>query len=148
MAVSPYHDGHCFVSSIWLTHRVQLNVDDLDKHFSQHQTNMEDLLKLADTLVGQYLTAEAYERALYSNNGHVRNAFVNGSPWDAPVTDGEAGSAQKPATGDQILANGMLRMRDEMLHYEFHHGISDGDIGRALNVMAVGPAQLCLPLVS
>lgn len=41
-----------------------------------------------------------------------------------------------PFEGDQVLANTGLRMRDS-LHYEFRCAISDGDIGRAMNVMAV-----------
>jgi hypothetical protein len=46
------------------------------------------------------------------------------------------------STGDQVLANAILRMRDSMTHYEFHHALADGDIGRALNIMAVSTHPL------
>jgi hypothetical protein len=62
--------------------------------------------------VSQYLTAETYKRALYSNNDHARNAFVNGSLM-CQTLDLEAGSSP----GDKMLANSLLRMQDEMLHY-------------------------------
>jgi len=116
--------------------RVLLDTDDLDEHFAKQLMDIEDLLKLANTLVRQYFTATAYERAMYSNNGHTREPFMNGSLWDVPTMDSDTESSRE-LSGDQILANGLLRMRDEMLHYEFHHSISNGDIGRALNVMAV-----------
>ncbi|KAI0681879.1 hypothetical protein BC835DRAFT_1248953, partial [Cytidiella melzeri] len=45
--------------------------------------------------------------------------------------------------GDQVLANTILRMRDIMLHYEFHSAVADGDIGRAMNVMAVWTFTFC-----
>ena len=44
------------------------------------------------------------------------------------------GSASK---GDQVLANTILQMQNSMAHYKFHHAISDGDFGQALNIMAV-----------
>jgi len=65
---------------------------------------------------------------MYSNNGHTREPFMNGSLWDVPTMDSDTESSRE-LSGDQILANGLLRMRDEMLHYEFHHSISNGDIG-------------------
>jgi hypothetical protein len=89
---------------------------------------IEDLLKLADQIVEQYLTTEASERAGSSNNVGSRNEFVRGAPWH---------NLHSEIQGDQVLANTILRMRDSMAHYEFHHAISDGDIGRALNIMAV-----------
>lgn len=42
-----------------------------------------------------------------------------------------------PLKGDQVFANTILRMRDSILHFEFQLAIADGDIGRAMNVMAV-----------
>jgi hypothetical protein len=41
--------------------RVYLETNDLDKHFSDHPTNIKDLLKLASQLVTWYLTTEASE---------------------------------------------------------------------------------------
>jgi hypothetical protein len=115
-------------------HRVHLATDNLDTYFSENPTDVEGLLKLADVLVRHYLTTEAYQRAQNSNNPPGRHAFVNGSPWDAGLREGSE-SVPQPFQGDQVLANTILRMRDSMLHYEFQHAISDGDIGRAMNVM-------------
>lgn len=117
--------------------RVHLEVDDLETHFSEHPIDIENLLKLADVLVRRYLTTEAHERALHSNNGNSRNSFKNGAPWMAPTGSTVTETAPNTIIGDQILANSLLRMRDSILHYEFNHAISDGDIGRAMNVMAV-----------
>ena len=109
--------------------RVHLEVNDLETYFSGHPADIEDLLKLADVLVRRYLTTEAHERALHSNNSNSRHSFKNGAPETTPST----------IIGDQILANSLLRMQDSMLHYEFNHAISSGDIGRAMNAMAVSP---------
>ena len=90
------------------------------------------LLEKAGQLRSRYMTTEAYERALDGDlEVAVQGFFVVGAPWssqnDMAPTSG----------GDRVLANSILRMRDSMLHYEFQCAISDGDIGRAMNVMVV-----------
>jgi hypothetical protein len=100
---------------------------------------IEDLLKLADEIVEHYLTTEASERAKSSDNLGGRRRFVQGTRWNNLNVEAQTTSA---SIGDQVLANAILRMRDSMTHYEFQHALSDGDIGRALNVMAVSAHPL------
>jgi len=45
---------------------------------------------------------------MYSNNGHTREPFMNGSLWDVPTMDSDTESSRE-LSGDQILANGLLR---------------------------------------
>jgi hypothetical protein len=125
------------VPNLLQSFRVYLGTDNLEEYFTSHPTDIEDLLKLSSKLVTRYLTTEASERALYGDGSH---GFAIGSPWpkSADVIAGsDSESEDEPLEGDQILANTILRMRDSMLHYEFQFAIADGDIGRALNVMAV-----------
>lgn len=118
--------------------RNYLKVEDLNAHFCDNPVDIEDLLKQADTLVRRYLTTEAAERAMFSKNPSGINAFVNGAAWrDPAIVETDTNASPKASYGDQVLGNTLLRMRDSMLHYEFHHAIADGDIGRAMNVMAV-----------
>lgn len=81
---------------------MHLEVDDLETHFSEHPTDIEDLLKLANVLVRCYLTTEAHERALHSNNRHSRHSFKNGTPWTALT--GNMETAPNIIIGDQTLA--------------------------------------------
>lgn len=89
----------------------------------------------------QYLSASAAENALYPNPWSY-GKFPIGDEWTRPtppvdLSDPDSTKPDEPFTGDQILANSCRRMKDSMLHYEFQCAISDGDIGRAMNVMAV-----------
>ena len=114
--------------------RVHLGTDNLEAYFCEHLTEIEDLLKLADEIVGQYLTTEASECARSSNNLGGGKRFIQGTQWNSLNVEAQVTSA---STGDQVLTNTILRMRDSMTHYEFHHALADSDIGRALNVMAI-----------
>ncbi|KAI0309531.1 hypothetical protein OF83DRAFT_1071913 [Amylostereum chailletii] len=66
--------------------------------------------------------------------------FASHPTTDPPVTQ-DANTVppgeRSPFIGDQVLANEVLRMRDSMWHYVFQWAISDGDIGHAMNVMAI-----------
>jgi hypothetical protein len=133
-----------------------LNTNDLNEYFRANTMEIEDLLKLADQLTSRYLTTQASEQVLHGRSTN----FVIGSPWTAPPTASwftpgsdseelnkddasESGSlfeedpGEPDIIGDQVLANTILRMRDSMAHYEFQCSIAEGDIGRALNIMAV-----------
>jgi hypothetical protein len=48
----------------------------------EHPTEIEDLLKLADEIVGHYLTTEASERARSSYNLGSGKRFVQGTWWN------------------------------------------------------------------
>ncbi|KII90407.1 hypothetical protein PLICRDRAFT_157547 [Plicaturopsis crispa FD-325 SS-3] len=118
--------------------KIYLGAQDLDEYFRAHPTEPEDLLKMADELYLQYLTTESYEHALRPDS-EGPSKFAAGTPWTdrrPPVVEEES---QPPVdfVGDQVLANTILRMRDSLIHYEFQCAIADGDIGRAMNVMAV-----------
>ena len=113
-------------------HRTYLETADLDGYFRAHPTPNEDLLEKATQLCTCYMSMEAYERALDGDiEAAVQDFFVIGAPWTVQ------GGMLRTIEGDQVLANSILRMRDSILHYEFQCAVSDGDIGRAMNVMAV-----------
>jgi hypothetical protein len=67
-------------------------------------------------------------------NAYPDNFFVHGEPW---TNHKMAPSDSELFCGDQVLANGAQQMKDSMTHYEWQCAIADGDIGRAMNVMAV-----------
>ncbi|KAI0043311.1 hypothetical protein FA95DRAFT_411632 [Auriscalpium vulgare] len=106
-----------------------LGVADLEAHFAANNVEAEDLFTQARELNRRYLTMDAYERALYPDTTSA-DFFPIGQPWSTPAST-------QPIAGDQVLANGILRRRDSMLHLEYQYGLADGDIGRAFNIMAV-----------
>ncbi|KAJ7083313.1 hypothetical protein B0H15DRAFT_952006 [Mycena belliarum] len=118
--------------------KIHLGTDDLNVYFTANPIDVEDLIKLARELVSLYLTTAASEMARTGYEGHK---FTVGDPWVTRNLDEDAMDVDKPEKeqprGDAVLANTILRLRDSMLHYEFQHAVSDGDIGRAMNVMAV-----------
>ncbi|KAI0702349.1 hypothetical protein BC835DRAFT_1303523 [Cytidiella melzeri] len=107
--------------------------EDLPAYFSQDPgaATIEQLLVAAEKIVAMYLSTWSAEQA--RRDPDSSHYFPVGKPWTAPAA---------PA-GDQVLANTILRMRDIMLHYEFHSAVADGDIGRAMNVMAVWTFTFC-----
>ena len=78
-----------------------------------------------------YFSTEASNRAM-AGGRYVSKTFVSGIPWSRASED-----STEPFAGDETLANSILRMRDSLLHYEFQSAVADGDIGCAMNVMAV-----------
>lgn len=117
--------------------RIHLSVMDLSDYFRRHPMNIEDLLKLAREIYRKYLTTDGAENALHPDSTRL-DFFASGSPWVALVT---TDNTTEPPIGDQVLSNTILRMRDSLLHYEFQCAIADGDIGRAMNIMAVSLAR-------
>lgn len=96
---------------------------------------MNELTKHAENIVRTYLSAMSVEEALMLNN--KSGIFPTGSEWHSSVSRTSEAAVQPAVKSDQVLANTILRMRDSMLHFEFQSAIADGDIGRAMNVMAV-----------
>ncbi|KAJ6478102.1 hypothetical protein C8R47DRAFT_1051332 [Mycena vitilis] len=116
--------------------KIHLGRDDLNAHFTENPIEIEDLIKLAQGLVALYLTTTASEMA---RDGYTHHGFTVGDPWPTKPVDEDAMDVDDPEErprGDAVLANTILRLRDSMLHYEFQYAVSDGDIGRAMNVMA------------
>ncbi|KAK7026542.1 hypothetical protein R3P38DRAFT_2527715 [Favolaschia claudopus] len=111
--------------------KVMLSTEDLESYFKTNPIPIEDILNLSKKLVSSYMTVAASERARYGDTSF----FVLGEPLSQSLAEDEMDVDL--ARGDMVLANTILRLRDSMLHYEFQHAISDGDIGRAMNVMAV-----------
>jgi len=111
-------------------------VSDLNEHFQVNKTLVEDLMKDVEAICNQYLSASAADNAMFPNPSLA--AFPEGDTWDCPIpTDPSKSAPDKVFNGDQVLANTCCHMKNSMLHYEFQSSISDGDIGRAMNVMAV-----------
>jgi len=111
--------------------RTHLRISNLEAYFADKNLSFEDLQGVADELFMRYFSTEAYDRAM-AGGGYACESFVSGIPWSRASEDGT-----EPFTGDKTLANSILRMRDSMLHYEFQSAVADGDIGHAMNVMAV-----------
>lgn len=112
---------------------------DLEAHFAQESacSDIEDLLRQAGQISQRYLSARSAQAASMSSNVPGIDAFPNGSPW---IPSEKLTSTNSLSMGDLVLGNAITRMLDSMLHYEFHHSIAGGDIGRAMNVMAVRTA--------
>ncbi|KAJ7588078.1 hypothetical protein C8J56DRAFT_785967 [Mycena floridula] len=120
------------VMGLW---RIVLGKSDLETHFNAApETNIEDLNKMANDIVYQYMSSQAHTRALYATQ--ARNDKEKWFP-NGPASTVDPDLDPTTAVGDKVLANTILRLRDSMLHYEFHAAVADGDIGRAMNVMAV-----------
>ncbi|KAJ7622594.1 hypothetical protein DFH06DRAFT_1105137 [Mycena polygramma] len=114
--------------------KIHLGTNDLNAHFTANPIEIEDLIKLAQGLVDLYLTTTASEMA---RAGYELHGFTIGDPWPRKHVDDDAMDVDDPEEqlcGDAVLANTILRLRDSMLHYEFQYAVSDGDIGRAMNV--------------
>ncbi|KAF8175500.1 hypothetical protein K438DRAFT_1979721 [Mycena galopus ATCC 62051] len=112
--------------------KVILGTDNFQAYFTANCIQIEDLLTLGKKLVAMYLTLESSEKARAGYEGHsfvVGDLWTRSSPEDAMDIDD-----LEPPRGDAVLANIILCLRDSMLHYEFQHAVSDGDIGRAMNV--------------
>lgn len=95
---------------------------------------------MAKKITTTYMSVKGSELARFGWDG-VSRVFPTGTAWTGPTPAQNSASCSAPLLdtddGDQVLANTILRMRDSMLHYEFQSAISDGDIGRAMNIMAV-----------
>ncbi|KAJ7619940.1 hypothetical protein DFH06DRAFT_1306174 [Mycena polygramma] len=114
--------------------KIHLGTNDLNAHFTANPIEIEDLIKLAQGLVDLYLTTTASEMA---RAGYELHGFTVGDPWPRKPVDEDAmdvDDTEQQPRGDAVLANTILRLRDSMLHYEFQYAVSDGDIGRAMNV--------------
>ncbi|KAF7983685.1 hypothetical protein HWV62_19613 [Athelia sp. TMB] len=116
--------------------KVLLDVTDLEDHFSQDSalSEIEDLLKQASKIARRYMSVRSAQGASMSSNVPGMDAFPNGAPF---VPSAKPASADPLPGGDPVLGNTIIRMLDCMLHFEFQHAIGAGDIGRAMNVMAV-----------
>ncbi|KAI0700077.1 hypothetical protein BC835DRAFT_1304258 [Cytidiella melzeri] len=112
--------------------------DVLGVYMVTRQPKLDELLQDAQRLVNTYLTTASAECA--SQGRLAETLFSAGSQWTSPFQGSSAPAAPR---GDQVLANTILRMCDSMLHYEFQSAIADGDIGRAMNVMAVWVFTFC-----
>lgn len=106
---------------------------DLEAHFatSPPGSEIEDLLGQARIISQRYFSAASAQVVSSRPNLPGVHAFPNGSQWIPTSTE------QTSPRGDHVLGNTMTCMLNSMLHYEFHHAIAGGDIGRAMNIMAV-----------
>ncbi len=112
-------------------------MDELELYLKQHEDvlTFDRLLSDASQIVATYMTTWSADRASETSN-HAQH-FPVGQPWTSPSSKTAKTRTPVPPAGDSVLRNTILRMRDSMLHYEFQSAIADGDIGRAMNVMAV-----------
>ncbi|GJE89205.1 hypothetical protein PsYK624_053000 [Phanerochaete sordida] len=129
------------VLDVW---RVMLEADDLAAYFHENPAAISEdlLLRKADEIVIKYMAHPGYIRAQCTGNedGYFPQSNV---PEASGARSDTAASPEAASATDDVLANAILRMRDSMLHYEFQSSNSDGDIGRAMNVMAVWTFTFC-----
>lgn len=109
---------------------------------------LEELIKLAESLVKRFMSQDAYQRAL--SKGLHEDMPENlrpptGDPWNPPLT------SQLPSTesttkahieepgfdGDRVLANSILFLMEYGWWIEVGYAIPDGDIGRFWEIMKV-----------
>ncbi|KAI0318233.1 hypothetical protein OF83DRAFT_1083068 [Amylostereum chailletii] len=134
--------------------KVHIGVTDLQAYFTNHPTSFEDLLSMASDITRIYMMMERVVRAHYGSNAMAETVFktfdeaesttpsqesTQPTPDNTTTNTNATPAAQEPAPflGDQALANSVLRIRDSMWHFVFQWAVSDGDIGQAINVMAV-----------
>jgi len=108
-----------------------MKTSNLEAYFADKIPSFEDLQGVADELYVRYFNTKAHNRAMAGGSYACEN-FVSGIPWSRASED-----SAEPFAGDETLANLILQMQDLMLHYKFQSTVADGDIGHAMNVMAV-----------
>lgn len=97
---------------------------------------MSFLERLAKVAYRRYLCTAAYEDA----KGHLpRSSEIYGEENSVPKDDGMW-------QGDQVLTNQVLQLRDTLWYYEMCKAISDGDIGRVVEVIKVRASDGCMHL--
>ncbi|KAJ7218595.1 hypothetical protein GGX14DRAFT_390366 [Mycena pura] len=111
--------------------------------------SLDSLLDEATVIVKRFISTKAFETALDADLVQTCPAafkFPLGPVW-TPDASAAAASAVEPDTklhselpnftGDRVLANSILFLRDFMLFEEFSEALSDGDIGRVHEVLKV-----------
>ncbi|KDQ19565.1 hypothetical protein BOTBODRAFT_82813, partial [Botryobasidium botryosum FD-172 SS1] len=107
---------------------------------------LDELLSKANILVHCYSTTRAYEQAL-----GLQNPPNPGSAYDFPIgewspdsgrrVDGDletnGDSETNNFTGDRVLANSILFLRDATWYMEMCHAVAGGDIGRVLEILKI-----------
>ncbi|KAG8793903.1 hypothetical protein FRC12_001205 [Ceratobasidium sp. 428] len=130
--------------------RLLLNTKDLEDYFSSLETlpTPAELLTLAEKLVMRWASTHAHDIATHSDtywDGPCVNDDLSdssGSDSFVPLASRQSATRKLYPTGDlgfrgdHCLANGILRMRDLLWHLEWDYAIADGDIGRAMQIMA------------
>jgi hypothetical protein len=118
-------------------HRTHLQTDSLESYFEDNSISFDKLLSISNALYDRYMTTGACETAR-AGGDHAGTTFVSGAAWTMTAAGNQTKKGhEKQFSGDDTLANSILRMRDSMMHYEFQSAIADGDIGRAMNIMSV-----------
>ncbi|KZP10842.1 hypothetical protein FIBSPDRAFT_937803 [Athelia psychrophila] len=103
--------------------RVKFGVSDLNQHFKDHPANYEDVLGDTHALCQLHMSENLAENALLTNSSCPAQ-FPGGKKWTQ--------TARVPGPDDEgeVPFEGI-----NMLDYEFRCAMSDGYIGRAVNVM-------------
>ncbi|KDQ12642.1 hypothetical protein BOTBODRAFT_93829, partial [Botryobasidium botryosum FD-172 SS1] len=118
--------------------------NDIVLYFAERQASgtlptFEEFEANAHVLVARYSSTEAYEQALES--GPVSGTdmdFPVGPVWPAESGRGDGdGDGANEFTGDRVLANSILFMRDAIWFNEVCYAVAHGDIGRVLEVLKV-----------
>ncbi|KAF4576955.1 hypothetical protein EYR36_004939 [Pleurotus pulmonarius] len=94
---------------------------------------VEDLARAA---YRRYMCTAAYEAAL----GDIpRDEAVYGAMGTTfePTEEETGEDLPEQWKGDRVLANFVLRLRDCLWYYELYHAISDGDIGRVMEIIKI-----------
>lgn len=98
---------------------------------------LDELLVKATAIVQLYMSSDGYYSALAQSETWVN--FVQGPTWDNASSSYPPSTVQRPAefTGDQVLANSIIFRRDFLTWFELSDAVSEGDIGRVVEVLKV-----------
>ena len=139
--------AQCTYSQDLYSEHFGVTLEDLEGHLAQYAPNsdtIDALLSAAADIAEMFMFTPSADLARHAPTSSTHIRFPLGRPWNTsrgPVP-------QESLSGDDVLANTILRMRDSMLHYEFQSAIADGDIGRAMNIMSVRLANLFNPIIN
>ncbi|KAF9021243.1 hypothetical protein BDZ89DRAFT_930664, partial [Hymenopellis radicata] len=119
--------------------------------------SLDGLMVHADILVHRYMSTRAFHTALSSTRAERASStykFPVGPAWNPSTTpvvpivdDSPSNNVNEPGvkvhveakgfTGDRVLANSILFCRDFLWWLELSYAVSDGDIGRVMEVLKV-----------
>lgn len=111
-----------------------------------YNCRLDQLEELARAIYEQYMTTGANQKthaAPSLSNSSVHDIVLQHLQHsDLAATVSASTTSKSAASGDQMLGNLTLLMRDMFLYLEFATAIPEGDIGRVFEVMKVSICAL------
>ncbi|KAJ7738991.1 hypothetical protein B0H16DRAFT_1424719 [Mycena metata] len=138
--------------------RISFGADDIIEYFAKPAQSLPDLdglLVMARKLVKRYASDQAYSQALdkeWADSAHADMKIPLGTTWVPPAdvhSDSDDGTPKKTKkrpsvhieaedfTGDRVLANEILFLRDMGWWVIASDAVPDGEIGRVWEIMKI-----------